>query len=225
MKALLHFILLSSLLFASCSTTTPAPAGETITIQYTPAAEPWLAALYDCAGSTIVTADPRSADFLDPQATDLVIRLGQPGSLASTAYKIGSDDILVIVNRQNPIKSLTPDQVRGLFGGQIPTWKEINGSDATVQVWAFGSGEDVEQLFVQTALDGSPVTSMARLATGAEEMSQAIANDVNAVGLLTRHWKAGNVSDVFTVATVPVLALSAKEPREAVQGILACLQK
>jgi hypothetical protein len=225
MKASLPFILLSSLLFASCSTSTPSPVAETITIQYTPAAEPWLAALYYCAGSTVVTADPRAADFLDPQATDLVIRLGQPGSLASTAYKIGSEDILVIINRQNPINTLTPDQVRGLFGGQIPTWKEINGSNAAVQVWAFGSGEDVEQLFVQKALGGSPVTSMARLATGPGEMLQAIGNDVNAVGLLTRHWKTGNVVDVFTVATVPVLALSAKEPREAVQGILACLQK
>jgi hypothetical protein len=225
MKASLPFILLSSLLFASCSTTPSSPAVETITIQYTPAAEPWLAALYDCAGSTVVTADSRAADFLDPQATDLVIRLGQPGSMAATAYKIGSEDILVIVNRQNPINTLTPDQVRELFGGQIPSWKEINGSDAAVQVWAFGSGEDVEQLFVQTALGGSPVTSTARLATGPEEMSQAIAKDVNAVGFLTRHWKAGNVADVFTVATVPVLALSAKEPREAVQGILGCLQK
>jgi hypothetical protein len=56
-------------------------------------------------------------------------------------------------------------------------------------------------------------------------MSQAIANDVNAVGILTRHWKAGNVSDVFTVTTVPVLAIPSSDPQGVVQQVIACLQK
>jgi len=56
-------------------------------------------------------------------------------------------------------------------------------------------------------------------------MGQAIAGDVNAVGLLTRRWKTGSVSAVYTVATVPVLALTPAEPPGAVQEILACLQK
>jgi len=225
MQTSLPRILLSCLLLASCSTPVPTPTAEIIHVQYTSSAEPWLAAVYACAGNTVVAADPRAAEFLDPLTTDLVIRLGQPENLTSPAYKIDSEDILVIVSRQNPVNTLTPDQVRGLFGGQITTWKEINGSDAAVQVWAFGPGEDVEQVFVQTALGGSPVTSTARLATGPEEMARAIANDVNAIGFLTRHWKAGNVSDVFTVATVPLLVLSANKPQQVIQGILACLQK
>jgi hypothetical protein len=56
-------------------------------------------------------------------------------------------------------------------------------------------------------------------------MAQAIASDMNAVGILTRHWMMGNVSNIYTVATVPVLALTQAEPKDTVQKLLACLQK
>jgi hypothetical protein len=225
MKRCLAFVILTCFLLPSCNSATPTAAVEQLTVQYTAASVPWLAGLYDCAGTNVLTAEERAADLMDPQSVDLAIRIGQPDNLTSPAYQIGSEDLLVIVNRQNSINALTAEQVRGLFTGQIQNWQEVNGSSAQVQVWVFSSGEDVQQIFEQTVLGGSPVTSTARLATGPDEMSQAIANDVNAVGILTRHWKMGNVSDVYTVATIPVLAITPGEPQGAIQGILACLQK
>jgi hypothetical protein len=229
MKRIFAFLILACFLLSSCNSAmpkaTPTAASETIAVQYTAAAVPWLAGLYNCAGVNVVTAEQRAADFQDPQAIDLAIRIGQPASQTSSAYQIGSEDILVIVNPQNPTSSLNAEQVRGLFNGQILNWQEVNGSDAPVQAWVFSSGEDIQQIFEQTILDGSQVTSTARLAAGPDEMAQAVANDVKAVGILTRHWKAGNVSDVYTVATVPVLALTRDKPVGAVQGLLACLQK
>ena len=47
-------------------------------------------------------------------------------------------------------------------------------------------------------------------------MAQAIASDVNAVGILTRHWQMGNVPDVYTVATLPVLAITPAQPQVAI---------
>jgi hypothetical protein len=234
MKRTFPFLLLTSsfllftfsfFLLTSCSSATPIAAPAPITVQYTAATTPWLTDLYACAGNNIVDADLRSADFLDPESVDMVMRVGQPPDLPSPAYQISTDDILVIVNRQNPINQLTPDQVRGLFTGQVLTWKDINSSDAPVQVWVFPSGEDIQQIFEQAALGGAPIASGARLANTPDEMSQAIANDVNTVGILTRHWKAGNVSDMFTVTTVPVLAIPSSDPRGVVQQVVACLQK
>lgn len=166
---LLHassFLLFTSsfFLFTSCSPVTPTAAPEPMTMQYTAATTPWLADLYACAGNNIVKAELHAADFLNPQAADLVMRVGQPSDLPSPAYQISTDDILVIVNRQNPINKLTPDQVRGLFTGQVLTWKDINSTDAPVQVWVFPSGEDVQQNFEQAALGGAPIASAARLA-------------------------------------------------------------
>ena len=225
MKRALTSIIIACFLQSSCIAATPTPIAEPITVQYTAATDPWLANVYDCAGANVVAAEQRAADFLDPQSVDLAIRIGQPEPLTSPAYQIDTEELLVIVHRQNPISHLNNEEVRGLFTGSIETWEKINSSTAAVQVWVFSSGEDVQQIFEQTALDGSPIASTARLATEMEEMAQAIANDLNAVGILPRHWKMGNVSDVFTVATVPVLALTPTRPRMEVQQLLACLQK
>jgi len=219
------FIILAVFLLPSCNSTPPTGGAETISVQYTAAGIPWLANLYDCAGANMVTAEQRAAGLLDPQSVDLVLRIGQPEALTSPAYQISSEEVIVIVNSQNPVNSLTTEEARGLFSGQILNWQEVNGSNAPVQVWTFASGEDIQQIFEQTGLGGSPVTSTARLAAGPDEMAQAITNNVHAVGILTRHWITGNVSEVYMVASVPVLALTAGEPKGAAQELLACLQK
>jgi hypothetical protein len=225
MKRSFAFIILVGFLIPACNSATPTATAEAITVQYTAASSPWLADVYGCAGTNVVKTEQRAADFLDPQSVDLAIRIGQPGNLNSPAYQIGSEDILVIVNSQNLINNLNAEQVRGIFTGRTLNWQEVNGSNAPVQVWVFSSGEDVQKIFEQATLGGSPITSNARMATGLEEMAQAIANDVNAVGILPRTWKMGNISDVFTIASVPVLALTPSESQGTVQEILACLQK
>ncbi len=225
MKHTFIFSLLTFFLLASCASPAPTATQSVLHVQYSAAAVPWLAGLYNCAGANVIKAEQRAADFQDPQSVDMTIRVGQPDNLSAPAYQIGSEELLVIVNPGNPVKALTADQVRRLFTGHFLNWQEVGGSNAPVQVWVFSSGEDVQQVFEQTALGGSPITSTARLAAGPDEMGQAIAGDVNAVGLLTRHWKTGSVSAVYTVATVPVLALTPAEPQGAVQEILACLQK
>ena len=225
MKAKLPFILLFCLLLASCSNTTLTPTAEIINIQYTSAAEPWLAALYNCAGNTVLTADSRAADFLDLQATDLVLRLGQPENLTSSAYRIGTDNLLVIVNPQNPVKKLDASQVRGLFSGQIQDWKDAGGSDSPAQVWAFSKADDLQTIFDQNVLNSSPVTPAARLASSPDEMIQAVSRDVNAIGILTGRLKTSSVSEVFTVTNVPVLVLTRSDPPGGITRILSCLQK
>ena len=225
MKKLFTFFLLSLLVLSGCAAATPASTAEVVTVQYTAATQPWLAGLVGCAGENIVSAEIRSADTLDIQAAEISMRIGETANLLIHTYQIGTDALRVIANRQNPVTQLSIEQVRGLFGGQIKNWKDVKGSDAPVQVWVFATGEDVEQVFEQTGLGDSPVTSTARLATSPGEMAQAIANDVNAIGILTRHWQAEGVADLFTVASVPVLAILPAEPQGVLRQVIDCLQK
>ena len=225
MKKPFTFLLFTVLLLSSCVPASPTSPPKPITVQYTAAAQPWLSALAVCSGNSVLIPSLRSADYLDINQADLTIRIGETSNLTAPTYQIGTDDILVIANPQNPINQLTIEQVRGLFTGHIQNWKDIQGTDAPVQVWVFASGEDVQQIFEQTSLGGTPVTSAARLATGPEAMAQAIADDINAIGVFTGHWKPGNVSDIFTGASVPVLASTSSEPQGALLQILACLQK
>jgi hypothetical protein len=69
------------------------------------------------------------------------------------------------------------------------------------------------------------VTSSARIAVHPQQMSDTLVNEVNTVGVLPRHWKAGDSRDVFTAAKVPVLAITSSEPQGVIQGLISCLQK
>jgi hypothetical protein len=225
---LLPFFLLSILLLSSCSSSPASGATSSVfRVQYTAATTSWLFDLNACANQQGATTQPelRVANMLEVGSAELVIRIGEPEGFSSPAYQIGSEEIVVIVNRLNPIGQLPANTVRGLFSGQIQNWKAVNGNDAPVQVWTFPAGEDVEQAFVAAALNGGPATPAARIAITPDEMAQAVANDVNAIGILSRHWKMGNVSDVFTVTSVPVLAIFPTEPQGGAASLLACLQK
>lgn len=212
-------------LLAACSSAAPTAAPTTLRVEYTFAAQPWLADLYDCARPNLVAAELRAADYINVQKSDMAIRIGEPSGLTASAYQIGTEEVLVIVHPQNPVTHLDAGQVRALFSGQVASWQGINGINATVQVWVFPTGEDIQQIFEQNVLGGLAVVSTARLAATPDEMSRAVADDVNAVGILPRHWKAGNVSDVFVAASVPVLALLPPEAPEVLEEIAACLQE
>lgn len=219
----LAFVILAAL--AACSEAAPTVTPATLRVEYTFAAQPWLADLYDCAGGNVVAADLRAADYIDVQNTNMAMRIGEPAVLTVPAYQIGTEEILVIVHPQNPVTRIDASQVSAIFSGQVTSWRAFEGSNAPVQVWVFPAGEDVQQIFEQNVLDGLAVVSTARLAATPNEMSRAVADDVGAVGILPRHWKAGNVSDVFVVASVPVLALLPPEAPEVLEEIAACLQK
>jgi len=222
-RRILVFLVLAVL--SACSRVTPTASPVSVSVQYTAASAPWLAGLYDCAGSNLVISEPRAADSIDSKS-DIAIHIGEPAQLTTPAYQIGTEEILVIVNRITPITSLSAAQVKDLFTGMTTEWSQIDpGKSGPVQVWVFAPGEDVEQAFERAALGGTPLTSLARLANTPDEMSRAIASDQNAIGILPRHWKAGNVTTVYSAVSVPVLAITPVEPAGAVRQILACLSK
>ena len=80
-------------------------------------------------------------------------------------------------------------------------------------------------MFDQFVMAGLNVTSSARVAMTLQQMSDTLVNESNAVGILPRHWKAGDAREVFSVATVPVLAITQGQPKGVIKELIACLQK
>jgi len=46
--------------------------------------------------------------------------------------EIGLDALVFIVNEDNPIDSLTSDQIRGIYSGKITNWSEVGGVDMEI---------------------------------------------------------------------------------------------
>ncbi len=200
------------LLAASCApTATPLPEAQIVSVYATPATQPWIADIFACA-----PADTVVSVASDPFDADISLRLGEPDILATSAFQIDTEEILVVTQRQSPVQNMSVEAVREVFAGQ---------GDPSVQVWVFASGEDVQRVFEQVMMEGRIVTSLARLATSPQHMSDTLNNQPNTVGILPRHWKAGDSRVVFTIPDVPVLAIVNEEPQGEIQAIIACLQK
>ena len=226
MKQTFAFILLACILLSSCNSTQATAKPEQLTVQYTAASVPWLAGVYRCAGQDVVTAEQRGADFLNPSSADMIIRVGRPDNPSAFAFQIASDDLQIIINLKNPSRKITAAQVDGIFSGQIQNWKAINGTDAPVEVWVYPAVEDVQEIFGQSVLHGSPVTSAAHLANNPNEVLQEIEKDVNAIGIISGRWKNGKVNGIYTAASgLPVLAITLSKPEGRLAQIIACMQK
>jgi len=192
-------------------------------VQYTFAAQLWLADLETCAGENLVSPELRSINSFDFSSYDLAIRIGDL-NVTTPAYQIDTEEIVVIVHPQNPVSALTTEEVLGLFTGQLASWQSITGTESAVQVWVFSSDEDIQQVFEQTALGSAPVSSLARQASGPGEMTGAVAADVNAIGFLPRQQLTAGVSAVHTVASLPILAITPSAPSPIAEEVIACLQ-
>lgn len=206
----LHNIIFIVLL-SSCSPRPPSVTPQLVTVYSTSAAQPWLPPLYDCAGTSSLIS---RVD--DPSTSDIALRVGEPAFLDSPAFQIDTEEILIVTHRQSPVQNLILEEARALFVGQ---------GDPTVQVWVYSSGEDVQEVFERVVMDGGNVISSARIAVTPQQMSDTLVNEATAVGILPRHWKAGDTREVFSVATVPVLAITNSEPQGVIQELIACLQK
>jgi ABC-type phosphate transport system substrate-binding protein len=182
------------------------------------AAYPWLSEAYDCAPAH------SALRLSNPESADISLRLGEPALGTLPAFQIGTEDILVVVHPQTGVRSLTLDQARRLFSGQVTKWKDLGGTDVGVEVWTFAPGEDIAAVFERTVMLGEPITSLARLAVSAQAMSDSVGSTPGSIGFLPRRLKASNTAEALVAASAPVLAISSSEPQGAIRDLLSCLQ-
>jgi hypothetical protein len=222
----IFILLLVIAAISACGSEVPTATPAIINVQYSISTQPWLEQVNACAGGTIVSEELMAVRYQDLEKADFVLRVGQPESQIDNAFQIGSEEIVVIVNKNNPDTQLNEEQVVGLFTGRIENWGSIGKTDGQVQVWVFPEGEDIQQIFTHTILEGSPITSNARLANNPLEMIQAIEADVNAIGILTRHFVTNITPVAFTdLTSLPVLAITSSTPSGKVSEMLTCLQR
>jgi hypothetical protein len=205
MKRLILFLLSSSIISSCTSAAQPASQTEVINVYATSAAQPWLTELYACAEIFPVVLR------VNADKPDIYLQVGEPNDIVSPVYQIDDEEILIVTNRESPVQNLS---LQDLFAQ----------GDSSAQVWVYSSDMDVQIVFDQLVMKGGSVTSSARVAVSAQIMSDVLNSETNAVGILPRHWKTGNVRDVFSVGNVPVLALTNGEPQGVMIELLACLQ-
>ena len=143
-------------------------------------------------------------------------RLGNLKS-AEGEHVIGLDGVAVIINKQNPINSLSTEQLAGLFSGDIQDWSKINGKPGKVDIYSRDSKSGTWETFNELILKSNSKTLSkdANLFEDSELLSKKVSEDPNGIGFIGLPYvlnaKAVAVSDGGYSAIFPTVQSIATE--------------
>jgi phosphate transport system substrate-binding protein len=100
-------------------------------------------------------------------------------------YPIGQDGIAVIVHPDNPITSLSVEQMRQIYEGEITNWREVGGSDLPIEVVSREDGSGTRAEFESQVMGARQTTLLARLAPSSAAVVISVASLVNAIGYVS----------------------------------------
>lgn len=110
----------------------------------------------------------------------------------TSEHILANDGIIVVTNPTNPVKSLTTEQLAGIYSGAITNWSEVGGNDAPISAIHLQSGSGTRSVFENRILEdtpGQPVNVVA--ASGNVDVSRQIEANENAIGYLSLAFQRG----------------------------------
>ncbi len=101
------------------------------------------------------------------------------------SFTIARDGICVIVHQENPIPSLTDQQIIAIYTGDIENWKDVGGPDAEITVVNKAEGRSTLELFLHYfKMDNADI--QADVVIGDNEQGiKTVAGNVNAIGYVS----------------------------------------
>jgi phosphate binding protein len=99
-------------------------------------------------------------------------------------WVIAYDGEPIIVHPDNPIPSLSLDQLSDIFTGKIDNWKALGGSDAPIQLVVRPSYSGTRAFFEEKALRGAAISPTAIVLEHNEEVVARVAKVPQAIGFV-----------------------------------------
>lgn len=88
-------------------------------------------------------------------------RLATKAKITLRSEIIGSDAILPLVNADNPLPSLTLEQLRRIFAGRVSNWAELGGNNRPITVMVMDPGSGTAATWREQVLAGTPLSTRA----------------------------------------------------------------
>uniref|UniRef100_A0A832A0R4 Phosphate-binding protein n=1 Tax=Desulfacinum infernum TaxID=35837 RepID=A0A832A0R4_9BACT len=95
------------------------------------------------------------------------------------------DGVAVVVHPQNPVKSLSLQQVQAIFAGTVTNWKDVGGPDKAIHVFTRDEASGTREVFWEKALKKGPVAATADVVPSNGAMKTAVATDPAAIGYMS----------------------------------------
>jgi phosphate transport system substrate-binding protein len=122
------------------------------------------------------------------------------------AAPIGQDGIAVIVHPDNPVESLTSDQVRRIFQGRITNWREVGGRNLPITVFSREDGSGARAALESLLLGARGTTPSAEIAPSSAAMRLSVARTPSGIGYVSMGYLDPSVRALAVDSSLPVSA-------------------
>lgn len=138
---------------------------------------------------------------------------------------IGKDRIIVMTNKSNPVKSLSKEQLQGIFSGEISNWKEVGGSDQPILVVWGMMIPGTNSMFEKHIMGGKPLTKEIMEANTAADIKESVMSNPEAIGI----GPAALQDDAVATPQIPEMSrpinlVTKGAPSEAVKKLIAYIK-
>jgi phosphate transport system substrate-binding protein len=128
-----------------------------------------------------------------------------------TRVSVALDGIAVFLNKTNPVKELSLDQLKRIYTGKLTNWKEVGGNDATIILYSRENNSGTYTFFKEHVMKGMDYAPQAQNLPGTASVVNAVSKDANGIGYGGIAWetnvKAAAIKKTDSSASVePTLA-------------------
>jgi len=104
--------------------------------------------LMDGSKDILVVGEPNASVFTEMKESGFGYELEE----------IATDALVFVVNESNPVDSLTTQQIRDIYSGEITNWKEVGGEDAAIIAFQRNEGAGSQALIKKLIMKDTPMT-------------------------------------------------------------------
>ena len=100
-------------------------------------------------------------------------------------HELGSEAIVVIVNKNNPINELSSSQLQKVFSGEIKQWNELTNKSGRINVIVREEGSGTLDAFKDIIMKNTEIKQNAVVQNSAGSIKQSVIRDENAIGFVS----------------------------------------
>jgi phosphate transport system substrate-binding protein len=95
---------------------------------------------------------------------------------------VAFDGMALIVNEHNPVQSLSPAEVRGIFTGYLEDWAAVGGKPGRISVYTRNTASGTYRDFQDLAMKKDDYSPRSQKLAGNEQIASEVAENPNGIG-------------------------------------------
>ena len=107
------------------------------------------------------------------------------------SHLIGIEGIAIVVHSDLAVKSVSLEQLNGIFEGVITNWSEVGGPNKKIAIYNRAEGSTTRAFIEDLVMRGAPYAKNSQVCNSAAEVTNSVSNDPYGIGYLTTR----NLSD------------------------------